>query len=188
MSLKCVVLLFAAVLTAQVEGNSLLKRTSEAKAEGKKLNEMTPEWHRFKRQMAMAVGFYADFGSKPYGDVNIATGATLKFNRVLTNAGNDYNRYTGIFTAPVSGLYSFHLHYMGGKNNGGTELAIRKGTTILATAYAAGNNKDAQDQGSCTAVAQLVRGDQISVKFYYGISEVWGSPLTSFSGFLVQRD
>ncbi|XP_060600013.1 uncharacterized protein LOC132753552 [Ruditapes philippinarum] len=39
----------------------------------------------------------------PLGGLNPWT--TIKFNRIITNHGNGYNTFTGIFTAPVSGIY-----------------------------------------------------------------------------------
>jgi hypothetical protein len=37
---------------------------------------------------------------------------TLKFDRVVTNAGNGYDPTTGLFTAPVAGYYAFYLFIM----------------------------------------------------------------------------
>lgn len=51
-----------------------------------------------------AIGFYAIMSKQTDnpGDVH-----TLIFDTVLTDVGNGYNRPTGVFTAPVCGLYAF---------------------------------------------------------------------------------
>lgn len=48
-----------------------------------------------------AFSAYKDNGSA-YGTIG-----TVAFNVVLTNRGNHYNSSTGIFTAPIAGLYQF---------------------------------------------------------------------------------
>ena len=140
-----------------------------------KLSDQFPE-HR--------AGFHVDLGLKPYGSYNASKWRPVQFNRVLTNVGNGYDQKTGIFTAPFSGLYTFHLHFIGGLHNGSTDLGLYAGGQVIAVAFAEGENKDDNDQGSCTAVVDLLRGDEVSVKFYYGNPQIWGSRLTSFSGCL----
>ena len=133
-------------------------------------------------------GFHADFGQKPYETITPAANSSVLFNRVLTNVGNGYDQKTGVFTAPFSGLYTFHLHFMGGVHNDSTDLGLYAGGEVIAVAFAEGENKDDNDQGSCTAVVHLLRGEEVSVKFYYGNPQIWGSRLTSFSGMLIHSD
>jgi hypothetical protein len=41
---------------------------------------------------------------------NIKNGQTLVFPVILNNKGSGFNNETGVFTAPVSGLYQFSVH------------------------------------------------------------------------------
>ena len=51
-----------------------------------------------------AVAFYA-YISKDF--THIGNGHVFVFDTVVTNSGNAYNNYSGIFTVPSSGLYAF---------------------------------------------------------------------------------
>lgn len=51
-----------------------------------------------------AIGFYAIMSKQTD---NPGEFHTLIFDMVLTDIGNGYNRHTGVFTAPVGGLYAF---------------------------------------------------------------------------------
>ncbi|KAK7095313.1 hypothetical protein V1264_006739 [Littorina saxatilis] len=134
------------------------------------------------------VGFYTDFGYKPYHDVTMKTFETLKFPRVLTNSGNGYNSTTGIFTTPFSGLYTFQLQFSGGTHNDTTQLSISANSLTVAVAYSEGDTRDQGSQGSCSAVVHLVKGNQVSVRFLSGNPMIWASRLASFSGVLVHSD
>ncbi|BFZ22940.1 hypothetical protein BsWGS_25979 [Bradybaena similaris] len=41
---------------------------------------------------------------------NFTDGQTVKYNNVITNAGNNYDPNTGVFTAPMTAYYACHIH------------------------------------------------------------------------------
>ena len=45
-------------------------------------------------------------------DFNVGTGATVIYDVVETNTGDGYDDHSGIFTAPVAGLYHLTIHCM----------------------------------------------------------------------------
>ena len=73
--------------------------------------------------------------------------STLVFDKVAVNAGGGYDARTGMFTAPVSGIYSFFLTQM--SSEGGPELwlSIRKEGSTLDEVYSEGHG-DSHDQGA----------------------------------------
>ncbi|XP_041698455.1 multimerin-2-like [Coregonus clupeaformis] len=65
------------------------------------------------------------------------TGTTLVYRNIYSNIGNAYNPTTGIFTAPVRGLYLFRFYiYGGGDNSVPTTAALHKNGHQLAIAHA----------------------------------------------------
>jgi hypothetical protein len=110
------------------------------------------------------------------------------FNRVLTNVGDAYHQSTGVFTAPVDGLYTFHLHFHGGSSNDTTLdiFSLLKGS--IGFAYAEGHGMDPRETGVGSAVSHLTKGEEISVRHYYGDKSIWCSVFTSFSGMLIHAD
>ncbi|KAL0966498.1 hypothetical protein UPYG_G00295990 [Umbra pygmaea] len=65
------------------------------------------------------------------------TGITIVFKNVLTNIGNAYNPTTGMFTAPVRGLYLFRLFVYGaGHPSVPTSAALHKNGKHITVAYA----------------------------------------------------
>uniref|UniRef100_A0A672S0N5 Cerebellin 17 n=1 Tax=Sinocyclocheilus grahami TaxID=75366 RepID=A0A672S0N5_SINGR len=105
------------------------------------------------------VAFSADLGIR--GDLGPQnTEITLTFNNIFTNIGNNYNPETGLFTAPVKGVYYFR--------------------------FTACETQNRQSLASNGAVLQLEVGDVVCVKLLLGYT-INDSPdnLSIFSGFLI---
>ncbi|XP_056318614.1 cerebellin 11 [Danio aesculapii] len=92
------------------------------------------------------------------------TETKLIFDKVLTNVGDAYNPATGVFTAPVKGVYyfrysgsAFSTHDMG--------LSIFKGTKRFVSSYEY-NSSDRNDQMSNGAVMELDVGEQVYMNLW----------------------
>ncbi|KAL3882724.1 hypothetical protein ACJMK2_029036 [Sinanodonta woodiana] len=106
------------------------------------------------------------------------------FDTVLLNEGNGFNKQTGIFTCPLSGIYFFtgsvltqHEHQVG------VHLIVNGETK--GNAYADGANS--WDQGSISSIARCEAGQNVWISVYLG-SFIHGDYYTSFSGFLLWGD
>uniref|UniRef100_I3JT74 C1q domain-containing protein n=1 Tax=Oreochromis niloticus TaxID=8128 RepID=I3JT74_ORENI len=111
------------------------------------------------------------------------TQITLIFKRVVTNIGNAYNPHTGIFTAPVRGVYHFEFHIFG---HGGTPVGaymFRNGDKIFI-AYE--HSTSGELSASNGASLLLEAGDQVSVRLLTG-RRIYDNQAhhTTFSGHLI---
>ncbi|XP_008295308.1 complement C1q tumor necrosis factor-related protein 3-like [Stegastes partitus] len=112
----------------------------------------------------------------PY-DTNI----TMLFKKVTTNIGNAYDKDTGIFTAPVKGLY--YLRFTGCVGNSGTlNAALFKNGINMFAIY---NTLGTHSSGSNGMTLELEKGDQVWIILWPSSSVFDQSRLTTFSGFLV---
>ncbi|CAJ1085920.1 complement C1q-like protein 3 [Xyrichtys novacula] len=111
------------------------------------------------------------------------TYTTLIFRRVITNIGNAYNAATGIFTAPVAGVYYFSMFLHAGGFRTGAMLLF-KNSKLMLQIYEHPSNSDRSDNGGNAGFLLLQRGDQVYVQLPVG-SHVWANNYsTTFSGFL----
>ncbi|KAG7467428.1 hypothetical protein MATL_G00153610 [Megalops atlanticus] len=112
------------------------------------------------------------------------TEITLVYKRVFTNIGNAYNPTTGIFTAPVKGVYYFSMNcYAHSSKDRGSSLT--KNGERIVSAYAT-HSQSTWDTGSNRAALQLEVGDQVYVVMWAD-THIHDHPNghSTFSGFLL---
>ena len=130
--------------------------------------------------------FSGDGDHTGHHGVALGQHSTLQFDAVVTNIGQGYDPATGLFTAPVSGVYSFFLSAMSPNSHEDLMLAIVKEGNVLDLTYGEGST-DVNDQGSSLVTTHLATGQQVWVRQNGGDS-VRGSYWTVFTGYLLQAD
>ncbi|GAA6222704.1 cerebellin-1-like isoform X2 [Lates japonicus] len=123
------------------------------------------------------------------GDKNIGpfnTNTTLIYRRVITNIGDAYSQSTGIFTAPVAGVYYFNIFYHAGRAHASALYLYKNSQLMVMTGHHQSDN-DNPDNGGNAVFLQLQRGDQVYVHLAAN-AYIWGSDYhTTFNGFLVTQ-
>ncbi|XP_032439971.1 caprin-2-like [Xiphophorus hellerii] len=137
-----------------------------------------------KKKDASNIAFSAATG----GNGNIGpfnTDTTIIYRKLIINVGNAYNQHTGIFSAPVPGIYYFTFFY----HAAGTQvvnLSLMKNNEIVVTTYDHKTSQDGADNGGNAAFLQLQQGDHVYVRMYAN-SHVWQTDhITTFSGVLLR--
>ena len=108
---------------------------------------------------------------------------TIIFKTVLTNIGHGYNPWTGVFTAPISGVYFIGGSIISLANQRlQTEIVVNS-QTVVVKLYAASTTD--RDQASSFAIIQLHVGDMVWMKIKYTSIQATVNSENSFSGYLI---
>ncbi|KAL7375362.1 hypothetical protein ABVT39_016146 [Epinephelus coioides] len=159
------------------ENEGLKMRLNATEEEIDKLKQNIPKG---APQIAFSASL-ANFGEIYRGP---CTDKALIFKRVFSNSGNGYDQNTGIFTAPVNGLYFFSFSTYGYNTHDMGAILMKNGDRQISTYDKP--SADGSDSSSNAVVLQLVAGDKVYM-------ELWDNGRvfdnlnghTTFSGFLV---
>jgi hypothetical protein len=106
------------------------------------------------------------------------------FDYILANIGNGYDKYSGHFTAPYHGLYTFAVSFTKMRDRNLSVQVVKNGALI---AQGLTLTKDVYDTATVTATVELNKGDRVWVENGYpvdGVEDIHGI-WTFFSGHLV---
>ncbi|KAK3088831.1 hypothetical protein FSP39_024280 [Pinctada imbricata] len=109
------------------------------------------------------------------------------FDRANVNIGHAYNTHTGIFTAPVSGIYSFSISLTG--DNGDVHGYIKQMGYTMGYVYADDTRVFKHNRASLSVTLHCRKGDRVWFDWPdTGNQLIYGNDFTWFSGHLVHED
>ncbi|KAK7111223.1 hypothetical protein V1264_010894 [Littorina saxatilis] len=113
----------------------------------------------------------------------------LLLDRAITNVGQAYDTATGVFTAPVSGLYDFQATIMGYHTTGHVTAGIFADGNRLAYALSDNRQSKSFQQSTMRVVVHVKVGVKVSLKNVDAAAyDYFGGQYTTFSGLLVKAD
>ncbi|XP_041349264.1 complement C1q tumor necrosis factor-related protein 3-like [Gigantopelta aegis] len=134
-----------------------------------------------KQDRTTLISFRAGFVHDPV-PLKFSNGQIVIFDKVYLNDGNAYIAHSGMFHAPVSGLYIFTLHVLPSSSE--MEFSIIKDGTPVA--YMVSTSSGGTE--SIQTVIHLHKGQEVWIVKHWGGDTLRGYQLTTFSGFLLRTD
>ncbi|CAG5119970.1 unnamed protein product, partial [Candidula unifasciata] len=97
-------------------------------------------------------------------DTPVAINTIVRYTNVITNFGNAYNPITGVFTAPRTGGYVFHIHGLSAPGKG---FWICLYHNDRCTYKAHGSAAGSWETGGNTVGLRVKSGEKVYVKSTY---------------------
>ena len=110
-------------------------------------------------------------------------GGIIRFDKVWSNIGNNYNQFSGVYTAPRDGAYHFSCTVMSHRNNA-IRVNLWKNYSKTVAVYSS-----SYYGGTLNMVLDLKRGDRVYIKQGHVENYIYAEPdyhFSMFSGFLIQ--
>ncbi|KAH3730427.1 complement C1q tumor necrosis factor-related protein 3-like [Dreissena polymorpha] len=181
--------------------SQLKKEQHEDKEQFKILKLQTTKLEQFQRQAVVGKYLQSSFVKSPHTrvpgfapsaftacvqgfDTNFGNHQTIIFEKVITNVGNAYNPNNGEFTAPISGVYAFHVSLMVFYQSE-TYFQIVKDGQLIDDMYVDGHSTNELTTGGEFWVLQLNAGSQVWIRTGRAGDRMHGNCHTMFSGFFL---
>ncbi|XP_052790990.1 uncharacterized protein LOC128224926 [Mya arenaria] len=132
-------------------------------------------------ELGTAVAFLATMGSH---NVHSGQNQPLIFERVVTDIGNAYNPHIGTFIAPVDGVYSFSVTLLSASGFI-SHYYIYKNNTAICHLTLYHPSSETYTSMSQTAVLQLKKGEDVSIRNLDADKTTYGDNYSTFSGFIL---
>uniref|UniRef100_A0A8W8LPX3 C1q domain-containing protein n=1 Tax=Magallana gigas TaxID=29159 RepID=A0A8W8LPX3_MAGGI len=126
-----------------------------------------------------AIGFTAVLSK----DTQLVNDEAIKYDNVLTNSGNGYDKWCGHFVAPTKGLYVFSCSVMATNRYHITVGIIKNGQSVLPVSSA----NTPWEATSRIVVLAMDKGDRVWVKRLAHDRNIQGH-YNSFSGYLISTE
>ncbi|XP_070767818.1 complement C1q-like protein 4 [Enoplosus armatus] len=162
----------AALEELQAERRAMSGRLEGAERELKRVKE-TPK-----------VAFAASLGGN--GLLKTTSGnKDLVYRDILTNVGGAYNADTGVFTAPIRGVYYIRFTANGPTNFPMSAVLYKNGNEIQLIAHEQSSG-EGSDTASNGAALMLEKGDRLKMVLWHN-TQIWDNSNhhSTFSGFLL---
>nr|XP_022298834.1 complement C1q-like protein 2 [Crassostrea virginica] len=123
-----------------------------------------------------AIGFSVGLSKTIYlGDKE-----AIKYDRVLTNIGNGFDKFSGHFTTPIKGLYVFSCTLMA-EATGDLSVVLVKNGQEMSHAYSSAGK---YDSGAISILLSLEKGDKVWIR-RYGHGRTMNADYSWFTGYLI---
>ncbi|KAL4218555.1 hypothetical protein ACF0H5_023289 [Mactra antiquata] len=127
------------------------------------------------------------FNVYSYADQTLTSSQPVIFDRILQNQGNGYDKSTGIFTAPVGGIYQFNANLCANKDKELEYAIFVSGVKIVKGEFRASSNSVDLKCTSFSAASLVSKGEKVSVRGYTASLDTQGDDPLSFSGALIKE-